>query len=313
MPAPTNSVTFSSLSNQTISAILASMYAEQLADRNALPNHPVIQAGYKGDIRQRGSNAIKVPIVGMRGYDILATGTEGVAPTDTAITDTAVTVTVAEKVKIYEATDISRIVDAYNEFSLENLATDAIVSGAATLLSMACNVIDDYSAQAGTTGVKGTFAMYLDAIATLEIAKAMGPYLYIGYPKQWAEIRKDVAASSGGAIQWNPGSQRIIDGMKGLGMQGEFCGVTVFTSTFCPTANTGADRTGGMMAPGGLFWADGSYVSDGDPNQVVIGEKTLFERVVGARNAGITGFKSSRMLGVSKGIEAAGVTLISKA
>ena len=84
------------------------------------------------------------------------------------------------------------------------------------------------------------------------------------------------------------------------------------TTTRVPTANAGADRAGGMFGGGAIIWADGTIPGEADPNQLMIGDKILFERVREGR-AGLTAYVTRKFLGFSEGIDAAGASLITDA
>ena len=306
-----NEITFSSLGDLTTSERLAGIHLLLLADRTALPQHPAII--YAGSVTGSGSNVIKVPHAGLFSYDLLAVTSEGSQVSNTALTDSSTQITVARYSKVYQPGDTARIVDATGLINLDTFAMDAIVSQASTMLNLAANVVDDFTAYQGTSGQDATFANFLDAITTLETASAVGPLMGLLHSIQWGDIRKDVASASGGAIQWNQGSQAMINAMKGLGYQGEFCGVSVYTSNRVPTANSAADRAGAIWAPGGLVWADANVPYDGDPNAyVLLNGKVLFER---ARSAtyGLTGYVSHAYMGVAKAIDAAGCAIITDA
>jgi hypothetical protein len=303
-------IVLGSIGDLSTTEVLGGDYLLLLADRNALPNHPALM--YVGDVAGRGSNVIKVPHIGLFGYDLAATGTEGVDVANTALTDSSSTVTVVQKSKVYQASDAARIIDAQGLIRMDTFAVDAVATSGATLLSMIANLVDNFATTVGTTTVDATFANFLECIATLEIAKVQGPYLGMFHPRQWADIRADVATASGGAIQFNAGSQALLDAMKGLGLQGSFCGVDVFTTTHVPTANGGADRAGGMFGRGAILWADGTVPVESDPNQMILADKVLFERIRSGR-AGLTAYATHRYVGAAEGIDLAGVSLITDA
>ena len=302
-------ILYAGIADLTQSEALSTEFLLLLADRNALPNHPSIL--YVGDISGQNSAVIKVPHIGLLGYNLMASTGDGSAVANTALTDGSTSVTVGRYSKSYEASDMARIT-AGSRINPQTMALDAVVSGSATLAALVADVIDGFTATQGSTGVNATFQNYLDSITTLEIAKVGGPYLCELHPVQWGDIRSDVAGSANGAIQWNQGSQALLDGMKGIGYQGVFLGVDVYTTTHVPTANAGADRAGGMWGRGGVLWADGSVPLEGDPNQLVIANKVLFERDRTAK-AGLTAYVSHRYLGVAKGIDACGVSIITDA
>ena len=308
-----NEIVISGLGDLTLAEVLSTKFLLLLEDRNALPAHPAIQLGYQGDIAARGSNVIKVPHVGIFGYDILATGTEGSATGNTALSDGSSTLTVVQKDKEYEASDLVRMIDATGLIRQDVFAVDAVVSVGATMLDMVANLVDNFSATVGASGVNATVRNFLDLITTLEVAKVVGPYLFMGHPVQWGDIRADVATASGGAIQWNTeGNANLLNGMKGLGYKGKYLDVDVFTTTRVPTANGGADRAGGMFGAGAIIWADGTIPMESDPNQMVVADKILFERIRSGR-AGLTGYASRKFLGFSEGLDAAGASLITDA
>lgn len=305
-----NEIVVSGLGDQTTAQILAAEFALLLADRQALPAHPALM--YIGGVNGMGSNVVKQAFVGLQGYDLGATETEGTGPSNSAFADASATVTVAFKSKVYEASDLSKLIDKTGSLKPSTLAMDALTTYGVTMRDMAANLMGGFSTVVGSTGVNASFANFLDAITTLQIANVEGPYLSILHPVQWGDIRKDVATASGGAIQWNQGSQAIIDAMKTIGYQGSFAGVDVFVTTSVPTANAGADRAGGMFGKTAIVWADGLVVVEDPINQMAVGPKVMFERV---RNgaAGLTKYATRFPIGMSEGQDAAGVAITTDA
>jgi len=281
-----------------------------LADRNALPNHPALM--YAGDAVGRGSAVLKIPAVGLQGYDLLSAPGDGSPIANTALSDTAFQVTVARYSKAYEASDLARLTDPANgKIKVAEFASDAVVSSSNTLVSLVANVTDGFSASVGSSGVDLSVNNFLAAIQTLEVAKNVGPYMAILHPQQMGDLRAAIANVSGGAIQWLPASQEQIQ-ILGNGYRGNWMGVDIFSSSFVPTANAGADRAGGMFARGAVLWADSSIPSEGDANQLVLAGKILFERERTAKS-GLTAYVTHYYCGVSKGIDAAGVSIITDA
>lgn len=308
-----NEIVYAGIGDLSTVEVLSTKYLLLLADRNALPNHPAITLGYQGDVAGKGSSVIKVPHAGIFGYDILATGTEGSDTANTALTDGSSTITVVQKDKVYEYSDLVRMIDATGIVRPDVFAVDAVVSAGATMLDMLANLVDNFSATVGTTTVDATIRNFLDAITTLEIAKVVGPYLSILHPVQWGDIRADVATASGGAIQFNSGNEALLNGMKGLGYKGRYLDVDVFTTTRVPTANAAADRAGGMFGAGATVWADGTQAMDmADSNRMVLADKVIFERIRSGR-AGLTALLSRKFVGMSEGLDAAGVSVITDA
>jgi hypothetical protein len=61
-----------------------------------------------------------------------------------------------------------------------------------------------------------------------------------------------------------------------------------------------------------VVWADGSIPAEGDPNQMVIAGKVLFERDRTAKS-GLTAYVSHRYIGASKAIDLCGVSIVTDA
>ncbi len=304
-----NEIIFSGIGDLTVTEAVTAAFLLLLADRVALPQHPALF--YAGDIAVGArSNTLKVPHVGLMGYDLATSTGDGSAVANTALTDGSTTIAVARYSKSYEASDLARIT-AGGLVNAEAMAMDAMATAALTLTSILANLVDNFSSTVGTSGVDATVANFLDAITTLEIAKVAGPYMAVLHPVQWGDIRKDLGINAGGAIQWMPASAELIVS-RGIGYQGQLAGVDVFTSTFVPTANAGADRGGGMFGRGALLWADGSVPSDPDLPQLNIAGKVLLEKSRTAKS-GLTAYVMHVYLGASEGIDACGVSIITDA
>lgn len=306
-------ILYAGIADQTTAEVLGTKVLYLLADRNAMPNHPALAAGYQGSVTGRGSKVIKVPHVGIMGYNLLATASEGSTTANTAYSDDSSTITIAMKEKIYSPSDMARMVDATGMLNAQTFAIDAVVSKGATMLSMLANLVGGYSSYVGTSGADATQRNHIDAITTLNVAGVQGPYLAVYHPTQWGDMNVDAALVSGGAAQHSPEIQALMLAMEGIGYKGTLFGVPVFTTLHVPTANTGADRGGGMFGVGGIVWADGVVPVEADPNIIQLeGGKLIFERV---RNGGasLTGYKSQFPIGMSRGLAAAGCSVITDA
>lgn len=284
-----------------------------IQDRNALPNHPALK--YVGDIAGRGSSTIKVPHIGLMAYDLLAATADGASVANTALTDGSSTVAVARYSKSYEASDLAMLTDGQGLINPQMFAMDAMASGAMTLTDLIANVTDGFATTAGSTGVDLSLTNFLTAIGLLEVnsggAIAPGGVMAVLHGQQVADLRQSFAASTGGAVQWSQDAQTLLP-IRGGGFRGNIYGVDIFASSKVPTANAGADRAGGMFVNGALLWGDGSIPVSSDANQLIIGEKVLFERDRTAK-AATTAFVSHRYLGASKGLDLLGVSIITDA
>lgn len=302
-------IVYTGIGDLTTAEALTNAYILLAAERNALQNHPALM--YVGDIGVGArSSTLKIPHVGLMGYNLLSSTGDGSAVANTPLTDGSSTVAVARYSKAYEASDLARMT-AGGLVNIDMMAMDAVLSGALTLSNLVANLVDNFSTVVGTTTVDATAANFLDAITANEIAHTPGPLMAVLHPVQWGDVRKDLALNSGGAVQFMAATQELV-AYRGTGFVGSLAGVDVITSTFVPTANAGADRAGGMFGRGALLWADGTIPTEGDPNQVVIAGKVLFERVRAGRS-GLTAYVSHRYLGVVEGIDGFGVSIITDA
>ena len=305
-----NEIIYSGIGDLRTAEALSAEILLLLADRNALPNHPAIL--YAGDAQGRGSAVLKIPQLGLMGYDLLASTGDGSAVANTALSDASTTITVARYSKAYEASDLARLTDPANgKINVSAFAADAVQSAANTLTSLICNVTDDFSATVGTSGSDLSIANFLAAIQTLEVAKVVAPYMSILHPQQMGDLRAAIAATSGGALQFLPASAEQIQ-LLGAGYRGQWLGVDIFVSSYVPTKNAGADYGGAMFGRGAVAYADSSIPEEADPMQTILAGKLLFERERTAKS-GLTSFVSHAYLGVSKCIDAAGVSIITDA
>lgn len=303
-----NEILYAGVADLRTAEALSGEFLYLLAARESLPAHPALL--YGGDAQGRGSVVVKVPHIGLQGYDILSSVADGSGVTNTALTDGSTTVTIARHSKSYEASDLVRLSDQ-GLLSPAAFAQDAVASTASTLVSLVANVTDGFTATVGTSGSNLSVANFLAAIQALEVANVQGPYMAILHPQQMGDLRADLAATAGGAVQWMAASQQQIN-VLGNGYRGQWAGVDLFATTFVPTANAGADRAGGMFGRGAVVWADSSIPGENDSSQLIIGGKILFERDRTAKS-GLTAYVTHAYMGVSKGIDAAGVSIITDA
>ena len=275
-----------------------------LADRdNSVLTHPALMYAQASSPT---SNVVRVPHLGLGGYDLLSATTPGSEIANTALTDDKTDVTIAMRGKRYFVDDLAQYV-ASGKLGAAMFAQDLAISYAQTLISLIANVGDDFTSTAGSTGVDATWSDILTAKATLGVAKAQGQMLAIVHPQQWADLESDAlslgvlpAQTSGGIIN------------QGLGAyKGNWFGIDFFVSSHVPTANAAADRAGCIFTRGGIAWADAPMVDEGDPNIVNLGRARLERVRQGTYLA--TSFVFSHAAGVSKAIDGAGVSLITDA
>jgi len=281
---------------------MANEYLLLLADRDSsILTHPALFHA-TGRAGGRMSNVIRVPHLGLMGYNTLAATTPGSEVANTAFTDGETDVTVVSRAKVYSVDDFARFI-AGGKLDPVMFAQDAVISVAQDLIGLIANVVDDFTSEAGTTGVDATWNDIVDAKTILGIAKATGPMVGIVHPRQWGDLEVDAlslgvlpAQSMGGVI--NTGLESYV---------GRWLGIDFFRHSAVPTANGGADRAGGIWTRGGMAWADAILDPENDANIVDMGRARL-ER---ARHGTFleTSWVISYQAGVAKAIDGAGVTL----
>lgn len=287
------------------SQAMAAEFLMLLADRDgSLLTHPALLHATAMNLT---SNVVRVPHLGLGGYDLLTATTPGSEIANTALSDGSTDVTVALRAKRYNVDDLARVMTG-GRINPELFAQDAAISVAMTLISLIANVTDDFTATAGSSGVDATWDDVLAAKALLGIAKAGGPLMGLVHGRQWADLETDALGLGFLPAQTMAG---VINQGLGSSYKGSWMGIDFYCNNSVPTANAGADRAGAIFARGGVAWADAQLAPENDPNVVELG-RARFERVRQG-NYAATSFVTSYAAGVAKAIDAAGVSLITDA
>jgi hypothetical protein len=250
-----NEITFANLSGDLrISAVLHQEMQLLLADRFSLMGHPAVM--YMGDLAGRGSTALDVPLVGLDGYDrMAAVGAETAAVSNTALTDSSQTITIARQALRRAITDLASLTDSVG-LNVQSLAEDMVGAARMRWQELLCNLMDDFSNTVGTSGVNLSVDDFLDAVFTLEQNSVPTPYLSILHPVQLTDLQNSLRGETG-PLQFVSATQEMISA-KGQGYAGTFAGVDIYASSLINTANAAADRSGGMFGRGAVAYADGS-------------------------------------------------------
>ena len=311
-----NEILLAGIANLVMAEILNGLMLQQLADRNALPNHEALI--YVGDAKFTGSKTWKISHSDLEGFNKLTQTAEGAAVANTVLNPGASTVTVARFSKAYSVSDTAKFISG--KLSPERFAVDAVIASERTLVDLVADTVDGFAATAGTSGVNFAADDLMEAIALLEIGSVQGQLMFLGHGRQFADLRSDLANASGGALQWHPPVQEQLAAANGRGYRGRFLDVDMFSSNEVKTANAGADYAGGLFGRGAVLHGDMTLESESD-DQLLLGSsegvggrsgKVLFERERSATTAE-TKYVTHRHLGASIGIDEAGVTIITDA
>ena len=295
----------SSVAGLITSEVLSAEVLMLLADRDAsVLGHPAI---LHATAAASTSLVVQVPHIGLGGYDLLSPVTEANEVANTQITDGSTDVAIAMRAKRYTTSDLAGYV-TQGKIGAAALARDLVASVGQTLISLIAIAGSGYTAQAGPgTGVNLTWASFLAGKGKLSGAEANGPMLAVLHKQQWTDLEADALA-----LGYAPSIEG--SGVLTLGLEqykGNWFGIDIFVSKHVPTVNAGADRGGCLIAPGAVAWANAPIDADGADLVAEFGTAKL-ER---ARQGTFlqTAYIFSHAAGVSRAIDAAGVTIVSDA
>ena len=287
------------------SQAMAAEYLMLLADRDgSILTHPAL---FYASAPSMTSTVVRVPHLGLGGYDLLSAITPGSEIANTALSDDHTDVTIATRAKRYNVEDLARLI-VNGKIDPVAFAQDAAVSVAQTLISLIANVTNTFTGFSGSTGVDATWNDILDAKTKLGINKASGELLGLLHPRQWGDLEIDGLTLGVLPAQSMAG---VINAGLGSAYKGRYMGIDFYTSSAVPTANAGADRAGGIFARGAVAWADAQMAQENDPNIVDLG-RARFERVRQGHYVA-TSYVTSYAAGVAKAINAAGISVITDA
>jgi hypothetical protein len=304
-----NNINFAGLGDQRLVESINREWLLSLADRQPLQTHPaLISVGSAG---MNASLTIKTSEISWNGADQLTAIAEGASVPNTALTDNSHTVTVARHAKAYSPTDLARMTDIQGVLMPASFAMDALMSAAMTLTNLIVALASGFSQSVGSTGVNATVQNFFDARALHDINNVQGQLLLAWHARQHNDFLDSLRAETG-ALEFQQATADMI-AVRGTGFKGNYLDVDFFVSNQAATANSGADRAGMMIGRGAVLWADGTHA----PDPAVIGADLLGGRVRlefdrdgrAAETAAIT----NRILGVSEGIDLAGVGVITDA
>ena len=243
---------------------LAQMISQEirllLADTNNLRNTPFID--FVGSINGMGSDTIRVRKAGLDGRDkFAALANEDDAATNTALTDSKVDIAVVRAALRYQLTDLANMTEfaTPNGIDIFRIAESMSGSYEAYFADLTADAIDDFTANAGTTGTLFTVDTLLDGIFALEKADsnrgAIGPFASILHPKQLTELQDDLRNESNSIFSYSPATLEAISA-KGPGFVGRFLNVDLYTSSYVNTDGNG-DLNGAIFGVGALGYASG--------------------------------------------------------
>lgn len=251
-------IDFAALSgNARVSAVLHRMIELKLADRAELYKAP--QFLNFGSLNGSGSSALQVPVVGLAGTDLMAAVGDGSSVSNTSITSSAATITIARQALRYDITDLASLTDPLASgagVGIEGLANSMAIAFGMRLTQMITALSSGLSQSVGTTTVALSVSTFFDAIYKLQLQSNDGEFAAVLAPQQINHLINSLRSETGPG-QYVAATQDQI-AAKGQGFRGMLFGVSLYTSSTVPSANAGADRLGMMTATGAIGYATGS-------------------------------------------------------
>ena len=174
--------------------------------------------------------------------------TEGIDIGSDAISTTKATVTAGEIGLMSTITDVltlSDILDGLDGYS------GCLGRALGTKLDAdICALFSGFDNLVGVSGSDFTEAQFLQAMGYLEVSNAPRPYVAVLHPQQTQDFRAALSTTTGVIHSSNgvAAGTREIGGIDQNGWWGNLYQVDIFSTTNVPTANTAADRSGGMFS-----------------------------------------------------------------
>jgi hypothetical protein len=307
-------IDFAALSgNARVSAVLHRMIELKLADRAELYKAPVFLNF--GSLNASGSSALQVPVVGLAGTDLMAAVGDGSSVSNTSVTSSAATITIARQALRYDITDLA---NATNPLAggmgvgVEGLAESMAIAFGMRLTQMIAALSSGLSQSVGTTGVALSVATFFDAIYKMQLNSNDGTFAAVLAPQQINHLINSLRSETGPG-QYVAATQDQI-AAKGQGFRGNLFGVDLYTSSTVPTANAGADRLGMMVATGCIGYATGTAAPIQGAGGIILpaGSQVVVELERDAAS-GLTKIVGSSFAGVAEIQDLKGVGILSKA
>lgn len=242
--------------NLRLEQILSAEIGALLADRASLYGHPAIPL--VGDLTGSGSDTLRYRLIGLDGYDEMASQTglqaeiKEVLPE--SLDDAKVDIALVRAAINREVSDLAQLtqfgapdVDPYR------LAESTVGAFLMYFTSQVATAGASFSSTVGSATRDMDVSDFYDALFTLELANVSGPYVAVLHPRQVADWQASLR-SEPNALSIAPATQDALMA-KGQGSIGSFMGVDIFKSS--KITSGGGARKGFMMGYGAMGYAIG--------------------------------------------------------
>lgn len=249
-----NEVYYSGLtSSARISAVLSQTIAVKLYDTASLINHPSILKINAAP----GSTAVQVPVISW-GADAMASVAENASVSNTGLTTTAATLTLARQALRRQVSDLAQATaqGVPLDVTIDNIATDMVAAWNKRGTAMIGALASGFSNSVGSTGVDLSVTTFYNAIFSLQLTANSGQFVAILHNQQINDLMSSIRGE-GGAIQYRADAQGVLS-TKGVAARFRFLEVDFYQSSRVATANAGADRQGAMFSAGAFGYKLGN-------------------------------------------------------
>ena len=299
-----NEVYYSGLtSSARISAVLSQTIAIKLYDTASLINHPSILKINAAP----GSTAVQVPVISW-GADAMVSIAENASVSNTGLTTTAATLTLARQALRRQVSDLAQATaqGVPLDVTVDNIATDMVSAWNKRGTTMLTALASGFSNSVGSTGVDLSVTNFYAAIFSLQLTANSGQFVAVLHNQQINDLMSSLRSETGPG-QYLAATQEMLTA-KGPGYKGQLFGVDIFGSNTVATANAGADYLGMMFAPQaiGMAMASVSPVMGSTTVQPASPVTVEFERdasngstiIVGSVLAGVAEIDDAKGVGI---------------
>jgi hypothetical protein len=286
-----------------VTATLSQLIAVKLYDVASLVNHPSILKVTAAP----GSTSVQVPVISW-GADAMASVAENASVSNTALTTSAATITLARQAMRRQLSDLANTTaqGVPFEVNLENVANDMAAAWSKRGTTMITALASGFSNSVGSTGVDLSVSTFYSAIFQLQLTANSGQFVAILHNQQINDLMSSLRSEAGPGI-YLPATQAMLEA-KGPGFKGVLFGVDVFGSN--TVANNGVDYTGMMIAPNAIGMATAAIAPIvGVPTSSPVAPVTVeVERDASGGSSIVVG---SLLAGVAEIDDAKGVAILS--
>lgn len=203
---------------------------------------------FHGSVNGTGSDTGRLRFVGLGGADHMAGSTEGTTVSETALTDASVDIAVTRQALVRNIGDLATLTGFGVDVNPQSLAADMVASYDGRFNELFTAAGATASTNVGTSGVDMSHDDFMDAVFTLQLNSATGPFFACLHPRQYVDWIESLR-SEGGALQFSPATAEML-AIRGQGYAGEYLGVNIFKMS---------DVTEATGNKEGFFWGAGAF------------------------------------------------------